>query len=437
MEISTSGDVSIAGRGVKKSKIGTIAAASSIGTIIEWYDFLIYGMAAALVFNKLFFPNVSPVIGTLAALGTYAVGFFARPLGGAIFGHFGDRVGRKSMLLLTMFIMGIGTVLIGCLPTYEHIGIWAPVLLIVLRFIQGVGLGGEWGGAALMVLEHAPKHRRGFYGSLVQVGFPLGLVLATGVFAIVSKLPEADFLSWGWRIPFLLSIVLVVVGYVIRSKVEESPVFLQMKAKNELSKQPVLDAILKNPRAFLTAIGLKISEVSWVYILTVFIVVHATNNLQLPKSLILDGILYAALVEVITIPLFGLLSDKIGRRPMYIWGALFTVALAFPLFTLLDTKDSAVIIGVMIVALSLGHGFMFAPEATYFPELFGANVRYSGASLGFQVAAAIGGGLSPIIATGLMAYFGGTTGVSIMLILLAAITLVAAISARETRHESL
>lgn len=437
MEISTSGDVSIASRGVKKSKIGTIAAASSIGTIIEWYDFLIYGMAAALVFNKLFFPNVSPVIGTLAALGTYAVGFFARPLGGAIFGHFGDRVGRKSMLLLTMFIMGIGTVLIGCLPTYEHIGIWAPVLLIVLRFIQGVGLGGEWGGAALMVLEHAPKHRRGFYGSLVQVGFPLGLVLATGVFAIVSKLPEADFLSWGWRIPFLLSIVLVVVGYVIRSKVEESPIFLQMKAKNELSKQPVLDAILKNPRAFLTAIGLKISEVSWVYILTVFIVVHATNNLQLPKSLILDGILYAALVEVITIPLFGLLSDKIGRRPMYIWGALFTLALAFPLFTLLDTKDSAIVIGVMIVALSLGHGFMFAPEATYFPELFGANVRYSGATLGFQVAAAIGGGLSPIIATGLMAYFGGTTGVSVMLILLAAVTLIAAISARETRHESL
>lgn len=437
MEISTSGDVSIASRGAKKSKIGTIAAASSIGTIIEWYDFLIYGMAAALVFNKLFFPNVSPVIGTLAALGTYAVGFFARPLGGAIFGHFGDRVGRKSMLLLTMFIMGIGTVLIGCLPTYEHIGIWAPVLLIVLRFIQGVGLGGEWGGAALMVLEHAPKHRRGFYGSLVQVGFPLGLVLATGVFAIVSKLPEADFLSWGWRIPFLLSIVLVVVGYVIRSKVEESPIFLQMKAKNELSKQPVLDAILKNPRAFLTAIGLKISEVSWVYILTVFIVVHATNNLQLPKSLILDGILYAALVEVITIPLFGLLSDKIGRRPMYIWGALFTLALAFPLFTLLDTKDSAIVIGVMIVALSLGHGFMFAPEATYFPELFGANVRYSGATLGFQVAAAIGGGLSPIIATGLMAYFGGTTGVSVMLILLAAVTLIAAISARETRHESL
>lgn len=437
MEISTSGDVRVAGKGVKKSKIGTIAAASSIGTIIEWYDFLIYGMAAALVFNKLFFPNVSPVIGTLAALGTYAVGFFARPLGGAIFGHFGDRVGRKSMLLLTMFIMGIGTVLIGCLPTYEHIGIWAPVLLIVLRFIQGVGLGGEWGGAALMVLEHAPKHRRGFYGSLVQVGFPLGLVLATGVFAIVSKLPEADFLSWGWRIPFLLSIVLVVVGYVIRSKVEESPIFLQMKAKNELSKQPVLDAILKNPRAFLTAIGLKISEVSWVYILTVFIVVHATNNLQLPKSLILDGILYAALVEVITIPLFGLLSDKVGRRPMYIWGALFTVALAFPLFSLLETKDSAIIIGVMIVALSLGHGFMFAPEATYFPELFGANVRYSGATLGFQVAAAIGGGLSPIIATGLMAYFGGTTGVSIMLILLAAVTLIAAISARETRHESL
>ena len=437
MAIPTTSHTVTAGKAETKGKIGTIAAASSIGTIIEWYDFLIYGMAAALVFNKLFFPNVSPIIGTLAALGTYAVGFFARPLGGAIFGHFGDRVGRKSMLLLTMFIMGLGTVLIGCLPTYAQVGLWAPVLLITLRFIQGIGLGGEWGGAALMVLEHAPPNRRGFYGSLVQVGFPLGLLIATAVFSIVSKLPEADFMAWGWRIPFLLSLVLVVVGYFIRSKVEESPVFLRMKEKNELSKSPVLDAILKNPRSFLTAIGLKISEVSWVYILTVFIVLYATNTLSLPKSLILDGILYAAIVEVVTIPLFGLMSDYIGRRPMYIAGAIITMLLAFPLFTMLDTKDATLVIGTMIVALSLGHGLMFAPEATYFPELFGANVRYSGASFGFQVAAAIGGGLSPMLATGLMAYFGGTAGVSIMLIVLAVITLVAALVARETRNEVL
>jgi MHS family shikimate/dehydroshikimate transporter-like MFS transporter len=420
-----------------KADIRTIAGASSIGTIIEWYDFLIYGMAATLVLNKLFFPSVDPMVGTLAALGSYAVGFFARPLGGAIFGHFGDRIGRKSMLLMTMFIMGLGTVLIGCLPTYEQIGIWAPILLIALRFIQGIGLGGEWGGAALMVLEHSPPARRGFYGSLVQVGFPLGLVAATGAFALVSKMPEAEFMAWGWRVPFLLSIVLVLVGYVIRSKVEESPVFLHMKARKELSKMPVVDAVLKHPRSFFTAIGLKISEVSWVYILTVFIVLHATNNLHLPKSLILDGILYAAIVELATIPLFGLLSDKIGRRPLYILGALATMALAFPLFMLLDTKDPVLIIFTLITALSLGHGMMFAPEATYFPELFGANVRYSGASFGFQVAAAVGGGLSPILATGLMAYFGGTTGVSIMLLVLAAITLLAALSARETRHESL
>jgi MFS transporter, MHS family, shikimate and dehydroshikimate transport protein len=421
----------------KKKGIGSIVFAGSIGTIIEWYDFLIYGTAAALVFNTLFFPSVDPLTGTLAALGTYAVGFLARPLGGALFGHYGDRLGRKSMLMLTMLVMGIGTALIGLLPTYAQIGIWAPILLVLLRIVQGIGLGGEWGGAALLVLEHSPQHRRGFYGSLVQVGFPLGLVTSSGVFALVTMMPQEDFISWGWRIPFLISIVLVALGMFIRARIPETPVFEDIKARGKLSKRPVFDAVFKNPRPFLVAIGLKISEVSWVYMLTVFVVVYATTKLNLPKSLMLNAIMVAALVEVITIPLFGFLSDYVGRRVFYFAGALFTVAFAFPLFWLLNMGTPEIVILTVVVALSFGHGLMFGPEATYFPELFGANVRYSGASFGFQTAAAIGGGFSPIIATALAGYMGGTAGVSIMLILLAAITFIAALCARETKNDSL
>jgi MHS family shikimate/dehydroshikimate transporter-like MFS transporter len=415
----------------------SVVFASSFGTIIEWYDFLIYGTAAALVFNKQFFPTTDPLVGTLAAFGSYAVGFFARPLGGALFGHFGDRVGRKSMLMLTMIIMGLGTFLIGCLPNYESIGVWAPILLIALRLIQGIGLGGEWGGASLLVLEHAPPDKRGFYGSLVQIGFPLGLVLSSLAFASVSKMPEGDFQSWGWRIPFLLSVVLVVVGLFIRSKVAESPVFERMKAGKGLAKSPVIDAITKNPRAFLSAIGLKLSEVSWVYMLTVFVVFYATTKLGLPKRLLLDGILYGALLELVTIPCFGLLSDRIGRKPMYVIGAIITMAIAFPVFWLIETKDPVIVMATIAVAMSLGHGMMFAPESTYFPELFGANVRYSGASFGFQVSAAIGGGLSPIAATLLSNYMGGSAGVSVMLIILAIITLIAALFSRETKNDPL
>lgn len=422
--------------GEEKQGIGAVVFASAFGTIVEWYDFLIYGTAAALVFNKLFFPNVDPATGTLAALGSYAVGFLARPLGGALFGHFGDRLGRKSMLMLmlTLLIMGFGTFLVGLLPTYGQIGIWAPIFLVCLRLIQGIGLGGEWGGASLMVLEHSPAHRRGFHGSLVQVGFPLGLVSASMVFALVSKMPEADFLAWGWRIPFLISIVLVGLGAFIRRRVPESPVFEGLKARNRLAKRPFFEAVFTNPRTFLIAIGLKISEVSWVYMLTVFVVVYATTKLALPRTLLLNAILVAALVELITIPLFGYLSDVIGRRPFYFVGAAFTVAFAFPMFWLLDLRTPEVVYVTIVVALSFGHGLMFAPEATYFPELFGANVRYSGASFGFQAAAAIGGGFSPIVATALVAYMGGTTSVSIMLIGLAVITFISALLARETKN---
>ena len=433
MAITTTADIDAS----KTHSMGSIAFAGAIGTIIEWYDFIIYGTAAALVFNRLFFPNVDPRIGTLAALGSFTVGFLARPIGGAIFGHFGDRLGRKSMLMITMVLMGISTAAIGLLPTYAQIGIWAPVLLVLLRVLQGVALGGEWGGASLMVLEHAPQHRRGFFGSLVQVGFPVGLVLASAVFSVVSSLPSAAFDSWGWRIPFLASIVLVAVGMFVRARLPETPVFEETKARGQIVRSPFVDMIFKNPRPFLIATGLKLSEVSWVYMLTVFVVVYATSKLGLSKSLMLNAITVAALLELITIPLFGYLSDVVGRRPLYFAGVLFTVIFAFPLFWLLDMGTPAIVVMTVIIALNLGHGLMFAPESTYFPELFGANVRYSGASFGFQVSAAIGGGFAPVIAAALAAYTGGTAGVSIMLILLAMITLVATLFAHETKDAAL
>ena len=423
--------------GIERSKMNSIVFASCFGTIIEWYDFLIYATAAALVFNKAFFPTFDPLAGTLAALGSYAVGFLARPLGGALFGHFGDRLGRKSMLVLTLFIMGLSTFCIGLLPTYGSIGVLAPVLLILLRIIQGIGLGGEWGGASLMVLEHAPADSRGFYASFVQIGFPIGLVLATLVFALVTKLPDADFAAYGWRIPFLASIVLLAVGTFVRSRVPETPVFEGLRMRDGLSKNPVGEAVGRNAGTFLIAVGLKLSEVSWVYLLTVFVVGYATSRLSLPKPMMLDAVMYAALLELITLPLFGWLSDRIGRRPLYLLGALFTIVFAFPLFWMVESGSTVLIFVAVTIAMNFGHGMMFGPESAYFPELFGSRVRYSGASFGFQVSAAIGGGFAPIIATAMAGYLGGTTGVSIMMIVLALITLAAAIAARETKGGSL
>jgi MFS transporter, MHS family, shikimate and dehydroshikimate transport protein len=422
---------------IARSRMNSIVFASCFGTIIEWYDFLIYATAATLVFNKAFFPTFDPLASTLAALGTYAVGFLGRPLGGALFGHFGDRLGRKSMLVLTLFIMGLSTFCIGLLPTYASIGVLAPILLIVLRIVQGVGLGGEWGGASLTVLEHAPAEERGFYASFVQIGFPIGLVLASLVFALVTKLPDADFASYGWRIPFLISIVLLGVGTFVRARVPETPVFERLKKRDGLSRNPVGEAVGKNTRTFLIAVGLKLSEVSWVYLLTVFVVGYATTRLGLPKPMMLDAVMYAALLELVSLPLFGWLSDRIGRRPLYILGALFTIAFAFPLFWMVESKSTALIFAAVMIAMNFGHGMMFGPESAYFPELFGSRVRYSGASIGFQVSAAIGGGFAPIFATAMAGYFGGTTGVSIMMIVLALITLAAALAARETRGSPL
>lgn len=419
------------------SSIKHIVTASVLGTTVEWYDFLIYGTAAALVFNKLFFPNYDPLVGTLAAFGSYAVGFVARPLGGAVFGHFGDKLGRKAMLTLTMIIMGAGTFLIGCLPTYDQVGILAPILLLVLRMAQGIGIGGEWGGATLMVIESGDRHRRGFLGSLVQVGFPLGMVCATLVFLLVSKLPDDQFMSWGWRLPFWLSAILVAVGLFVRMRLVETPKFAKVQEQGEVSKAPLVDVLTKDFKNFIVAVGLKISEVAWVYVLIGFLVYYATSHLHLSKTVILDAVLYAAMLELVTLPLFGLLSDYVGRKPLYIAGTILSMIAAFPLFTFVETKAPTTIAIAIAIIMSITHGLMFSPQAAFIPELFGTKVRYSGASLGVQVSAAISGGFAPMIATGLLAYYGSTHAISWYLIALGAITLIATLVSRETAFEDL
>ncbi len=414
-----------------------VVLASVIGTVVEWYDFIVYGTAAALVFGPLFFPSADPAVGTIASLGAYAVGFVARPLGGALFGHFGDRLGRKTMLMLTMLIMGAGTFLIGCLPTYASIGIWAPILLIVLRLAQGIGVGGEWGGAVLMVVENAPHRSRGLFGSLVQLGYPLGLMAATGSFALMQFLPREAFMAWGWRVPFLFSALLVGVGLFVRLRLAETPVFASLKAEGGTARVPLLEVIGKDRRAFLIAIGLKVSEIAWVSILTVFCIAYVTRTLKLPGSVIINGILLAGAVELFTTPLAGWLSDRVGRRPIYIAGTLFSIAAAFPLFWLLDTRDPLIIVLTVAVALSLGQGIMFSLHASFMPELFGTRVRYSGISMGFQIGAALSGGFTPVIAATLVVWAGGTWPVSVYLIVLAVVSLVSVLLTRETSSDDL
>jgi MHS family shikimate/dehydroshikimate transporter-like MFS transporter len=415
-----------------------IVLSSIIGTAVEWYDFLIYGIASALVFNKLFFPLSDPALGTIAAFGTYGVGFFARPLGAAIFGHFGDRVGRKAMLAITIVIMGLGTFLIGLLPTYGQIGVAAPIALVVLRLLQGIGLGGEWGGAVLMVVENAPTKNRGLLGSMVQLGYPIGNLTATGVLAALSQLPEGEFLAWGWRIPFLISIFLVGVGLYIRMQLEETPAFRKVEADRTTARMPIVEVVTKHPRAFFTAVGLKLSEISYVSIATVFAISYVTNQLGLPRSVILNAVLLSAVVGLFVIPLFGWLSDKLGRKTLFYASCAFAIAFAFPMFWLLDTKDATIITLTILAAITFGQLIGFGVGAPWYSELFSARLRYSGASLGFQIGAAISGGLTPFAAAAFVAWTGGPTWpISVYLIALAMITLVATMAAPETAGKPL
>jgi MHS family shikimate/dehydroshikimate transporter-like MFS transporter len=422
----------------RTTEIKRIVVSSVVGTAVEWYDFLIYGTASALVFNKLFFPLSDPALGTIGAFGTYGVGFFARPLGAAIFGHFGDRVGRKAMLALTIVIMGLGTFLIGLLPTYNQVGFLAPVLLVLLRLLQGIGLGGEWGGAVLMVVENAPDKSRGLLGAMVQLGYPIGNLAAIGALALLARLPEADFLAWGWRVPFLISIILAGVGLYIRLQLQETPVFRDIEAKKAVARLPVIEVITEHPRSFFTAIGLKLSEISYVSIAGIFAISYITGKLALPRNLILNALLLSAVIALVAIPLFGWLSDRVGRKTMFYASCLFAIVFAFPMFWLFDTRDALVITLTVIAAITFGQIIGFGVGAPWYSELFSARLRYSGASLGFQIGAAISGGITPFAAAAFMSWTGGATWpISIYLIGLAILTFIATMAAPETAGKPL
>ena len=411
-----------------------VVMASLIGTTVEWYDFFLYGSAAALVFNKLFFPEFDPLTGTLLAFATYALGFVARPVGGIVFGHFGDRIGRKRLLMLSLVMMGLATVLIGVLPTYAQIGIWAPIALIALRLVQGFAVGGEWGGAVLMAAEHGDTARRGFWASWPQAGVPAGNLLAAAVLAIMAAVQtEADFLAWGWRVPFVLSALLVMVGWYIRNRVAESPMFEKELDEAEAPpKVPAMEVLRERPRALILGAGLRVGENISYYILTVFSLTYLVDVSKESRGLALNALLIGAAVQFFAIPLFALLSDRIGRRPVYAIGAFGLAAWCFVMFGLLGSGDNASIILALVVGLVL-HGAMYGPQAAFITELFPTRIRYSGVSLAYQLTSIVAGSLAPIIALWLYQQYGSATPVAIYVGAACLISGVSALLARETR----
>jgi metabolite-proton symporter len=414
------------------SPVRRVIVASLIGTSLEWYDFFIYGTAAALVFNKLFFPSFEPLVGTLLAFATYAVGFVARPVGGVIFGHYGDRLGRKKVLVVTLLLMGTATFAIGLLPTHATLGVWAPVLLVALRFLQGLGLGGEWGGAVLMTLESGHAARRGLNASWPQVGVPIGLLLANGVLSLMGAVTsESAFLSWGWRVPFLLSGVLVLVGLWIRVTIAESPLFREVAAKDTKAKAPIVEVLRHYPRQVLLAIGARVGVDVAFYTFVLFITTYVTTYLKLPRSYALNAVLIAAGAQVVLIPWFGRLSDRLGRRPVYLFGAVGAAFWVFVFFALLDTGSFPLIVLGVVVALFF-HAAMYGPQAAFIAEMFPTKVRYSGASMGYQLAGIFGGALAPILSVALLDRFDTSLVVSLYVVAVLALTTVCVLLAPET-----
>jgi MHS family shikimate/dehydroshikimate transporter-like MFS transporter len=385
--------------------IRRVVVSAVIGATIEWYDFFLYGVVAGIVFSKLYFPTGDPVVSTLLAYTTFAVGFVTRPLGGVIFGHFGDRIGRKSMLVMTLMIMGLATFAIGLLPTYAQIGIGAPLMLLFLRVLQGIGLGGEWGGAVLMAYEYAPKSERGYYASLPQVGLAIGLCLASGTVALLSYLlTDAQFLAWGWRIAFLLSGAMVIVGMYIRLTVQETPEFAAIKARNEASRIPFMDMLRRYPGNVLKGMGARYIDGVFFNVFGVFSISYLTSTLKISRTEALLGVMAAAVVMIFTIPYFGRLSDRIGRTKVYLWGSLITALSAFPGFWLMTHSGGNVTLIWLSIIVPFGvlYASVYGPEAALFCDLFDPKVRYTGISFVYQFSGIFASGITPIIATALI-----------------------------------
>ena len=412
--------------------------ASLVGSSIEWFDYFLYGTVAALVFNQLFFVTEDPTVGLLLAYASFALAFFIRPFGGIIFSHIGDRIGRKKTLVITLTLMGVATFGMGLLPTYQAIGIWAPILLITLRLVQGLGIGGEWGGALLLAVEYAPKEKRGLYGAIPQMGVTIGMVLGTVALSLMTMLPEDSFMTWGWRIPFIFSALLVVFGLWIRKGIEETPSFKKVQESGEIPKLPIVDTLKYHWREVLIAIGAKVVETAPFYIFGTFVVSYATTNLGFSRTTTLNTVMIATIVTTILIPIMGSLSDKIGRKKVYIAGTIGMIVFAFPYFWMLQQQSVA----LLVIATVIGLGIIWAPITavlgTMFSEIFDAKVRYTGITLGYQIGAALAGGTAPLIATSLMLKFNDSyIPVACYIIFTAVISLVAIWAVKDRSQQNL
>ncbi|MFC3039815.1 MFS transporter [Virgibacillus xinjiangensis] len=423
---------------MEKKKMRRVLVASIVGSAIEWFDYFLYGTVAALVFNQLFFVTEDPAFGTLYAFATFALAFLIRPFGGIIFSHIGDRIGRKKTLVLTLSLMGISTFLMGVLPTYQVIGIWAPILLITLRLIQGIGLGGEWGGALLLAVEYAPKEKRGLFGSVPQMGVTLGMLMGTIALSIMTLLPEGSFMTWGWRVPFLLSAMLVIFGLWIRKGIDETPSFKKNQEQGTVAKLPIADTLRYHWKEVLIAIGAKVVETAPFYIFGTFIVSYATSNLSFTETNALNAVTIGTIITTIMMPIMGALSDKIGRKPLYIGGTILMALYAFPYFWLIHQGSVA----MLMLATIIGLGIIWAPITavlgTMFSEIFSAKVRYTGISLGYQIGAALAGGTAPLVATALLIRFDNSyVPVALYIILTAVISLVAVSAVKDRKAQDL